>query len=63
MPDNFSGAPEEEREAEMLSTRLALRKDGEENGGDLSVFSFWPDVAMIKEVGWPLQVGNTAQPA
>ncbi len=58
MPDNFSGAPQEEREAEMLSTRLALRKDGEENGGDLSVFSFWPDVAMIKEVGWPLQVGN-----
>ena len=58
MPEQFSGAPMEEREPELMATRLALRKDGEEHGGDLSVFSFWPDVAMIKEVGWPLQIGN-----
>jgi glutamate synthase domain-containing protein 1 len=33
-----------------------LRRNGEENNGDLTVFSFWPDVAMIKEVGWPLEI-------
>ncbi|THB78179.1 MAG: glutamate synthase [Desulfobulbaceae bacterium] len=58
MPDRFADATTEEREQELLATRLALRKNGEENGRDLSVFSFWPDVAMIKEVGWPLQIGN-----
>jgi glutamate synthase domain-containing protein 1 len=45
-------------EHELMMTRLALRKDGEENGGDLTVFSFWPDVVMIKEVGWPLGIGK-----
>jgi glutamate synthase domain-containing protein 1 len=35
-----------------------LRGDGEKNNGDLTVFSFWPDVVMIKEVGWPLGIGN-----
>ena len=59
MPERFREASQEDREMEMLLARLALRQDGEENGGDLTVFSFWPDVAMIKEVGWPLQVGNT----
>ena len=58
MPDRFADSSREDREMEMLKTRLALRRVGEEHGGDLSVFSFWPDVTMIKEVGWPLQVGN-----
>ncbi len=59
MPERFSEASKEEREMELLLTRLALRQDGDRHNGDLSVFSFYPDVAMIKEVGWPLQVGNT----
>ena len=42
----------------MLRTRIALRQIGEDNGGDLSIFSFYPDVTMIKEVGWPLQIGD-----
>jgi len=42
----------------MMQTRLDLRRNGEENGGDLTVFSFWPDVAVMKEVGWPLDVGD-----
>ena len=42
----------------LMQTRLLLRKDGEEHGNDLTVFSFWSDVIMIKEVGWPLDVGN-----
>jgi len=49
---------EAELEDSLMQTRLFLRKDGEEHGGDLTVFSFWPDVVMIKEVGWPLEVGN-----
>ncbi|BCL61233.1 hypothetical protein DGMP_19260 [Desulfomarina profundi] len=57
MPERFRGIAKEKQEAELLKTRLALRKIGEENN-DLSVFSFWPDVAMIKEVGWPLQIGD-----
>ncbi|MBC8317754.1 MAG: glutamate synthase [Desulfobulbaceae bacterium] len=43
---------------ELMLMRLYLRKDGESHGGDLSVFSIWPDVVMIKEIGWPLAVGN-----
>lgn len=58
MPEQFSGNSDEEREMELLEARLAIRKNGEEHGHDLTVFSFYPDVAMIKEVGWPLQVGN-----
>ncbi len=45
-------------EEKLMQTRLALRKDGEDHGGDLTVFSFWSDVIMIKEVGWPLDVGD-----
>lgn len=47
----------EKREHEAMLIRLALRADGEQ-AGDLTVFSFYPDVAIIKEVGWPLDVGN-----
>ncbi|WP_028585595.1 class II glutamine amidotransferase domain-containing protein [Desulfogranum mediterraneum] len=48
----------EQREFNLTETRLALRKNGEDHGGDLTVFSLWPDVVTIKEVGWPLQVGD-----
>ena len=56
VPDR--GWSREDMERELMMTRLALRRDGEDHGGDLTVFSFWPDVIMIKEVGWPLQVGD-----
>ncbi len=42
----------------LMMIRLYLRQDGENHGGDLSVFSVWPDVVMIKEIGWPLAVGK-----
>ncbi len=58
LPDTLAAKSEEEIEAELMMTRLALRKDGEEHGDDLTAFSFWPDVATIKEVGWPLQIGD-----
>ncbi|MBU0943282.1 MAG: glutamate synthase [Proteobacteria bacterium] len=58
-PSSFASLSQEEIETDMMMTRLALRRDGEEHGNDLTVFSFWPDVATIKEVGWPLVIGNS----
>ncbi len=52
------GLSEKELEDRLMETRLMLRKDGENHGNDLTVFSFWFDVVMMKEVGWPLDVGN-----
>ncbi|MEW6428978.1 MAG: glutamate synthase [Thermodesulfobacteriota bacterium] len=57
-PDSWAALGEEEVETAMMQVRLDLRADGERQGGDLTVFSFWPEVAMIKEVGWPLAVGD-----
>ena len=59
MPPEFREKSMEEREEELLRTRLDLRRIGEEHDDDLTIFSFYPDVAMIKEVGWPLQIVNT----
>lgn len=61
MPERFKTATDDEREAEMLRVRIELRNIGIENNNDLTVFSFYPDVAMIKEVGWPLQIGDGLQ--
>ena len=40
----------------LLTIRLQLRDMGEEEE-DMIVFSFWPDVIMIKEIGDPLTGG------
>jgi len=58
LPEHWDGYSKEEIEYELMMTRLSLRQDGEEHGGDLSVFSIWPDVIMIKEIGWPLAIGD-----
>jgi glutamate synthase domain-containing protein 1 len=58
LPSAWANLTEKDIENELMLTRLALRRNGEEHDGDLTVFSFWPDVAMIKEVGWPLGVGK-----
>ena len=58
MPKALAAKSEEEIETELMMVRLALRKDGEDHGNDLTCFSFWPDVATIKEVGWPLEIGD-----
>jgi len=47
----------EQIEHALMMTRLTLRRNGEDNGNDLTAFSLWPDVALIKEVGWPLDIG------
>jgi len=41
----------------LLQTRLILRAMGEAEG-DMIVFSFWPDVIMIKEIGDPMRVAE-----
>ncbi len=43
-----------------MLTRLQLRQMGEEQE-DMIVYSFWPDVIMIKEIGDPLQVAEYLQ--
>jgi len=58
LPPAIAAKSEEEIEDFLMMTRLALRKNGEQNDNDLTVFSFWPDVATIKEVGWPLAIGD-----
>lgn len=44
-------------EFRLMMTRLELRRMGIEKN-DMIVFSFWPDVIMIKEIGDPLTVGR-----
>ena len=58
LPESWKSFDAEELEKQLMLTRLELRKNGEDNDGDLTVFSFWPDVAAIKEVGWPLGIGE-----
>ncbi|GFH62768.1 MAG: glutamate synthase (NADPH-GOGAT) subunit 1 [Candidatus Desulfovibrio kirbyi] len=47
----------EERENLLLDTRLALRKLLEE-GNNGYVYSFWPDVLTLKEIGDPLDIAS-----
>lgn len=57
-PSSWKNLKQETIDEKLMLHRIALRRDGEANGEDLTAFSFWPDVALIKEVGWPLDVGN-----
>ena len=56
-PEEWDDYPTEALYEKLLEIRLQLRAMGEERG-DMIVFSFWPDVIMIKEIGDPLQVAN-----
>ena len=58
MPESWAKLTPEEIDDRLLQIRLAIRKDGEAHGGDITIFSLYRDVVMIKEVGWPLEVGN-----
>ncbi len=58
LPPAILAKTEEEIEEFMMMTRLALKQNGEDHENDLTIFSFWPDVVTIKEVGWPLAVGD-----
>ena len=56
-PEQYRDATEEEKAELLTRTRLALRAMGEKDDS-LYVFSFWPDIITLKEVGDPLEVGE-----
>lgn len=56
-PEEWEGLDRAEIEHRLMRLRLQLRAMGEEKG-DMIVFSFWPDVIMMKEIGDPLMVGK-----
>jgi hypothetical protein len=57
IPEGWDSLEKEELYNRLLDVRLTLRKMGEEEG-DMIVFSFWPDVIMIKEIGDPMRVAR-----
>ncbi|MBW1980443.1 MAG: glutamate synthase [Deltaproteobacteria bacterium] len=59
-PEDWEGLTDKEIQHRLLATRLQLRKMGEEKQ-DMIVFSFWPDVIMIKEIGDPITVAEYLQ--
>jgi glutamate synthase domain-containing protein 1 len=56
-PEEWEGLGLTELHQRLTATRLRLRAMGEEKG-DMIVFSFWPDVIMIKEIGDPMAVAR-----
>ena len=58
MPAAWDSLSAEEIDDNLLKIRLAIRQDGELNRGDITIFSLYRDVVTLKEVGWPLQVGD-----
>ncbi len=56
-PGAWDGLEQSELEQRLLDIRLQLRQMGEEKE-DMIVYSFWPDVIMIKEIGDPLKVSE-----
>ncbi len=56
-PHSYKYAPKEEKEALLLDTRLKLRK-ALEHAAEGYVYSFWPDVLMLKEIGDPRDIGT-----
>lgn len=56
-PEEWEGMRQVQLYDRLLKIRLQLRKMGEEKE-DMIVFSFWPDVIMIKEIGDPLKVAE-----
>ncbi len=59
-PETWEGLSQEELDYRLLMTRLQLRQMGEEKG-DMIIYSFWPDVIMLKELGDPLTVAEYLQ--
>jgi predicted glutamine amidotransferase len=59
-PEEWEGMPREELHRRLMMIRLQLRAMGEDKE-DMIVFSFWPDVIMIKEIGDPIDVARHLQ--
>ncbi len=56
-PDGFRHKSWQEKEELLTSTRISLRHLGEPDGS-MFIFSFYPDVLTLKEVGDPLEVAE-----
>jgi len=56
-PDDYRERSRSDREDLLMKTRLELRAIGEPDES-IFVFSFYPDVLTLKEVGDPLEVGE-----
>lgn len=56
-PKSYRYAPDEEKEELLVDTRLAIRKELDKNQ-DGFVYSFWPDVVTLKEIGNPKDIGT-----
>ena len=56
-PEDAAKMTEAERENLLLDTRLALRKLLED-AGEGYVYSFWPDVLTLKEIGDPADIAT-----
>lgn len=56
-PEAWEGLNRQQLYDRLMKIRIELRRMGEEKQ-DMTVFSFWPDVIMIKEIGEPLAVAK-----
>ena len=56
-PKSHKYATQEEKEELLVDTALKLRKELEENNLGY-MYSFWPDVVMLKEIGDPRDIGT-----
>src|SRR4030042_6446340 len=56
-PDEYRSRPFDEQKKLLVETQLALRQALSE-GGDGYVYSFWPDVLTLKEIGAPRDIGS-----
>ena len=54
-PETWEGLSDSEKEHRLMMIRIQLRQMGEEKE-DMIVYSFWPDVIMLKEIGDPMSV-------
>ncbi len=56
-PEAYKDRSFQEKEALLMNTRIALRNMGESDGS-IFVFSFYPDIITLKEVGDPMQLAE-----
>lgn len=56
-PKSYKNAQESEKEELLVDTRLEIRKELEKSD-DGFVYSFWPDVVTLKEIGDPKDIGT-----
>lgn len=56
-PKSYKYSPQEEKEELLIDTRLAIREALEKDDNGF-VYSFWPDVITLKEIGDPKDIGT-----